>query len=649
MKLNSFVINELRKDTYTPNNDNFSSDALYSLLYSNSDNHDDTLKIFFDFIVYINNIYNHISVALKSYIINSNIHRDDIVMNFITLLNEIYERFNNEIDQKQNKTNFHNFTNILDLKRDNEDGNEIIYQADIQMDSMLDSAQIILNTTTNHHVKTSRDATGTDFSYIDQFHKMIVSQQYLLILLELYNKILYSNINIRTSSTSNLHLDLSANNNLKYFLIGRHRFNEHTFNLSMFFANDLKKANTVDIIYSQNNIDSHYTISSVILEDDCIKYRLDKRRDGYALQLFNQTLAETMAFYEYALFTELSINNSKVSIITILHIYAELNNLSRLVREKVSEVTSQNSNSHYTMKYSYLISLLKTKTNYSYALLKDVLSLFISDTNKFDFFFKPLTLIDQKVNFLHYPIENMLTVRSIDSWLNKGGYNLSARGKLFERHVKSFLKDDLESNVKPLKIYDTNNFKGKKGKEEIDLLVEYDNFILIGELTCTKYPVSYKDFNDVERRLKRKIGSLKRKLSFMKSNRFDIKPKISKNKKIIPIVITNYPHFSGIEFNDIPIVDLLLLNNYLITGKYSRAEVKKTSTGVISDTVNEHIYYKDSASMGKNISGFLKNPFPIKYLMSRLCLQEHKIPLYNIPFDVYDQDYYLKDNLTHDF
>jgi hypothetical protein len=162
--------------------------------------------------------------------------------------------------------------------------------------------------------------------------------------------------------------------------------------------------------------------------------------------------------------------------------------------------------------------------------------------------------------------------RSIDYWLSEFGLPMEKRGQLFEEQIideiQTAIKDgNLERKVfirGPLKLTSSD----KSSEEEIDVLILLGDILVVGEAKCQKYPATQLERFNYLNTLRGAALQASRKVEWIRQNLnvvaslFQVKVD-SLSGKIIPVVISNHAHGVGMSFDKIPILDLLLIKNYL--------------------------------------------------------------------------------------
>lgn len=251
-----------------------------------------------------------------------------------------------------------------------------------------------------------------------------------------------------------------------------------------------------------------------------------------------------------------------------------------------------------------------------------------------DTWFKPfIPLGDENYTFIIPALTVPNLIRTIENWLKEGGINLSKRGNVFEGFVRAELLSSLKESAYLNKSYlhpSSMFIKGeKKESEEIDLLLLIGSSLFIGEIKCSispATPVEWFNYNNV---IHNAVKQVKRKAKFIELNIHKVLEKMNFELirkegeiKVYPLVITNLPFGVGVPIDDVPIVDLYILQNY-IKGH------QKFFTFVNRDgelgSLYDFIYHKTELEAESNLFNYLKNP-PL-YSLLKKDIQEQLIPV----------------------
>jgi hypothetical protein len=256
----------------------------------------------------------------------------------------------------------------------------------------------------------------------------------------------------------------------------------------------------------------------------------------------------------------------------------------------------------------------------------------------------PESLVLQFINALTQPLS-----QSMDVWakplikIGKEYYFLLAPlagGHLsyqFDEVIDHFcsVKSQLQHFTNVLEIELPNAEQGKTFKK-VDIssisndlkaagLLVYQtlNQVIVLQCCLIKYPLeSYVAANQIE--------TLSDYAEYLKDNikviRKNIKSLLNREDFTIQgILITNHPNFSGIVVNSIPVLDAILLKNYIELGKYVRAIMVAQPETFHSEHLSSYAYYDDDISFDENIVPFCYQPAPVHEIMKNLNTKQFKI------------------------
>jgi len=230
-----------------------------------------------------------------------------------------------------------------------------------------------------------------------------------------------------------------------------------------------------------------------------------------------------------------------------------------------------------------------------------------------DLWSRPLVRLDDKLLPLISPILTGNLLRNMELWLKCGGVDLGKRGNLFEMQVRKEITDSINSNssFKNSGCHD-KSIKLGENKEEIDIVFYIGNKILVGEAKCSLYPTDPIEYYNIFDTLKYASEQAKRKALKVTECFDEMKQKIEglrqlqiDNIQVIPFIITNTTLGVGYSIDNVPIVDLFLLNRFF-DGKW---EKYVTFGPKGSKEVGETITFYSSEDEASNyIEMYLQNP-----------------------------------------
>lgn len=414
-----------------------------------------------------------------------------------------------------------------------------------------------------------------------------------------------------------------------YNRIGEYRLERNIFSCkSIILAgfeenNDFYKLMSVTALKKRNA----KRLKSVHFKNGELHYKLasGNEKQGVLKELLG--FAELTSYYSFI--QNYSLPNLKdVSLYDVLVIFSEVQYLC----EKGWDFEKNESNSDNVQnfeKFGFKVSkqvlieylLLKTKYNKGQVIL--ALNLFIHEEGYFNVWEKPMIKNDHFLYPVLLPLLNPNKLRLLDYWLERGGFDLDSRGTIFEKHVKETIIQATIRKKYFVKEIQTGKFKIDKKLEEIDLVIEFEDIIIVSEIKCIKFPFNSRDYHNMHKRLTDASKQLKRKINFISSNKLNFS-QISFSKKIVPVVITNYPLFSGLVVDDIPITDFSLIENYFINGGMNRSQISSQIKGMFN-TYKIEKYYNNEKEFVENMEAFFNKPLPVVEKIDEIVFAETPI------------------------
>ena len=268
---------------------------------------------------------------------------------------------------------------------------------------------------------------------------------------------------------------------------------------------------------------------------------------------------------------------------------------------------------------AYIVKLTGMKENR----VTKVLNAFEVDWNGYnDIWTLPLYKINGYYCLPFYPIVCSMPYNLIENLMQRGGYDLEDRGKDFEQYVYKLLaeaKSDYELVCKAAHKY--KNSKNDKG-EEIDLVVALRDMVVVAEAKCIHYSMQPQNYYDAWIRLKDGAEQAKRKADYMREHpeAFVEFGDVS-TKKIIPVVLTNYPMYAGYEHEGVYVIDSHTFVSYFAAGFMTKREMGKDS----NDIVDAKFFYRNETEFSENFENYLKDQPVKKMHMAKMVIDE--IPL----------------------
>lgn len=292
------------------------------------------------------------------------------------------------------------------------------------------------------------------------------------------------------------------------------------------------------------------------------------------------------------------------------------------------------SNFLYKIKVRELLHYLKETTEFCKKQIESFFELIESNFEnkaRINLWSRPVLRVGDTFYFLSVNIIAPNFAFLVDDWLDSIGYDLKKRGTDFERYIKKELDKCLSQQDFYFKIPDKSKFYiNEKDYEEIDLLINLKSIVIIGEVKCIKYPIDSRDSYNNLNRLRDASEQIKRKANYIWENRnFFINDFESiENKKIIKVIITNYPIFAGTIVEGIPVIDYYLFDSYIRSGKLTHfAKIRSEDNSSWDDTSEVISYYSCEDEFCANFGEFIYRPLSISEIRNNLSMKSRELTL----------------------
>ena len=262
-------------------------------------------------------------------------------------------------------------------------------------------------------------------------------------------------------------------------------------------------------------------------------------------------------------------------------------------------------------KKEELIAYIQKLTGIKNHKVRATLESFEVDWNRFnDIWTSPLMLNNACYSVPFFPIVDYVPFNVIDSLLERGGYNLDDRGEVFETFLYQRIVNEkhlFHTACYPSKFYGTSG-----NGEEIDLIVVLKELIIVCEAKCIHYSMEPIDYYYAQKRLENGAEQAKRKASFVETHPgfFADLGDVS-TRKVLPLVVTNYPTFTGFEHNGVYVIDSHSFISYFNAGYMSMNELSSTENTLRGVC----FFYKNEDQYSTNFESFVQsNPIKDLYL-----------------------------------
>ncbi|MES2107571.1 MAG: hypothetical protein V4577_02410 [Bacteroidota bacterium] len=373
-------------------------------------------------------------------------------------------------------------------------------------------------------------------------------------------------------------------------------------------------------------------ISSVSVENGFITYKLDIGTDEKEAFWERYFKSEFLAFYEFNMHVQLQ-GLENISLLDLVALFSVTHCLFKKAAALSTNTGIQSLKEFgkfpHRIKYAVLCQYLEKRTNCSIKLIHLYLDLLINPENqRVNFWKHPFVKTGDDLLFALLPICSPRILYIVDEWLERGGYDIALRGKALETHIKETLSRTLKQRGFNFHICPVADLRvNTQLHQEIDLLVNLKDVVIVAEVKCIKYPMEARDTHNARKRLKEGAVQIIKKTQFLKDHAGALEKWTGDiaGKELIPLVITNYPLFSGEAFDGIPVIDFLLLDAYVVSGGLTDMKVN-IRTGHFDDKpTNETLFYHNETDFGANLKKYMTKPPAIELLKSSFEIQQIKI------------------------
>ena len=301
------------------------------------------------------------------------------------------------------------------------------------------------------------------------------------------------------------------------------------------------------------------------------------------------------------------------------------------------------------VKKKLILDYLLETSSFTESQINNYLEL-LENSGEDDFYGRPFLLDNKCYVFPILPIVSYNPYFLIDYWLEELDMSLDERGYEYEKIVKSRMIKIPQEKFNRFKVINPNNIiietQAERLKQEIDLIVELNDCLIVGEIKCIKYPMTERDcFIGLNDRIDKAVKQLFVKERFLRNNKETVleKYEFDAGKRIVKVIIVNYPIYNGYSVKGIPIIDF---NSLLPYFNSDRAVLRAISPSKM-EVVEEDIYYSSEKEFNQNLDAYLRKPSDFRHFEKQVEYKKLDYYLENLKRQVYFDDYRNKDDWGH--
>lgn len=268
-------------------------------------------------------------------------------------------------------------------------------------------------------------------------------------------------------------------------------------------------------------------------------------------------------------------------------------------------------------KETNLIKFLSKVSGIQISTVQKFISSITANTQQPYFWREPLFKSDGFLYFSLAAIAAPNHVLFLDKWTTLNGFSIEDKEIKYTQFVLKELTESKKIEYQ-FDFIDLSVLNINVEKFQNNILIETASLLILLEIKLFDFPIESPEIDAALTRLGTAAFDVKEKATQILEN-FD------SQKELINIIIPNYTNFSGLVINNIPVADLTLFTNYVVTGNFKRAAVIFHEGKPIINDGGIISYYRDETEFNNNLKSFFYDPLPVRHILERLILKEQQI------------------------
>jgi len=214
------------------------------------------------------------------------------------------------------------------------------------------------------------------------------------------------------------------------------------------------------------------------------------------------------------------------------------------------------------------------------------------------------------------------------------GLEIDEKGHEFEQVAYKRLRD--KNQISIVEVYPSLKKVGMgKFREETDLTLRIGQKIIVCELKCTLFPSTPNQLHNYYQELGKGADQAQKKSDFVKDNLGDFfvltgaSSCSTEEFTVLPLVISNLPFATGYAFQNVPVIDLRILEQYLKGRWIPDSLLTKQGFEPLGQEVH---FYSSEKEAEERLEEYLKNPPQIQEVRKKLRWEEVPVGNQEKPF-----------------
>ena len=618
-----YIVKHSKVAAYKPTSEDYDRDKLFAILKELVKDNEKVPKeevekvlSFIQISDLSHHLYKDFYDAVEELLYNLDMKGEDIVEYFIAFLNQEHKAVTEkvkEVNRNMLKGTYmvHDMTNH---KLELPDGSKVDMKA--AMEAATDATSMLCNYMRHHLNDEYRNEYADPRLFAGTIRNLYQMADMMAAFKHSYDDVLYDKSFVRMDSEANtIVFDDDDYQNEKLKALGQLILGERTLHMQCQNRERGRRSELEKYV-------TMYRIKRTKVKGGFITLEFGQGEPKHQLELMRGLQAAIDAYYE---FLDINIKLDRLNGIGLAEVLGvwvalqcicfEVTDQWRIIPKIIytkEELDVIPRNIRATDMEAYLVRLTGVKIGR----VKQILKVLEADWSKYNYIWSsPLYKIKDYYCLPFIPIINCMPYNIIESIMQRGGYDLEKRGKDFEQYVYKQIvgvKHEYPVNCIAARRYGEN-------KEEIDLLIGLRDIVVLAEAKCIHYSMEPQNYGDAWDRLTHGAEQALRKKTFIEEHpeMFTEIGDVTK-KKIVPVVLTNYPIYAGMAHEGVYVIDAHTFISYFVAG-YMTMRVMLLHDNPIQDA---WFFYNNEAEMSANFEKYLKNQ-PVKQMhMGKMVIED---------------------------
>lgn len=624
-----YIVKHPKVEAYKPSSDNYEEEKLLDILnelepmdLDFSDVERDKVIDFLHISTYLHNLYVEFYTDVQKRLADFNMKGEEIVEFFIAFMNKEFKTVSEKIKEASEliPQGTYLYQDMANHKVELHDGTKLDLKA--AMEAETDAISMLCNYLRYHQDEEYRNGNADPKGFTTNLVQLFQMADIMATFKHSYDDTLYDKTFVKLEKEGHrIVFDYDDYHNEKLKALGHAIIGERIIHVACQHRERGNKSVLERFV-------TDYRVKRVAITEGWVRLEFGQGNPKYFFDLVKATQAAVDAYYE---FLDLDLKLEKLGGISLAEAIGVWVALQYICHEALAHMKYGENEVFYTKedlddiprKFSKddLLAYIVKLTGIKSRTVSAILNVLEADRKRYNYIWTaPLFKIKDYYCLAFYPIVNAMPYNIIEHLMSRGGYDIDQRGYDFEQYVYNQI-----SSVRhqyQVACIAARQFGPKDTGEQIDLLVSTRDAVVLAEAKCIHYSMEPQNYGDAWSRIEFGAEQALRKVEYMKAHpeQFAQLGDVGK-KKIIPVVLTNYPVYSGFEHKGVYVIDSHTFICYFNSGYITKREMSLDENPI----VDARIFYRNETEFSSNIENYLKND-PVKSIhMPKMVIED--IPL----------------------